>query len=218
MKLYNKKQNICLALLFIIVPFTSCKKFLTENPTTQFTAEFVYNTPEGLESAVVGLYNLQRDFWQKVNTNNGSDPIVVDSRDDLTVPRGGEISNYGRMSSGTRPDNSGVFGNYWRTYYRIIDRANGIIKAAETINGMEEDRRTKVLAEAKFFRANAVFTLYKLFNNIYVTTEPTTPENAMNIVLNKTPEADIYKLINDDLTYAIANLSMTTADFGRITQ
>lgn len=218
MKLYNKKQIVCLVLLFIIVPFTSCKKFLMENPTTQFTAEFVYNTPEGLESAVVGLYNLQRDFWQKVNTNNGSDPIVVDSRDDLTIPRGGEISNYGRMSNGTRPDNSGVFGNYWRSYYRIIDRANGIIKAAEIISGMDEDRRTKVLAEAKFFRANAVFTLYKLFNNIYVTTEPTTPENAMNIVLNKTPEADIYKLINDDLTYTIANLSMTTADFGRITQ
>ncbi|MEO5946171.1 MAG: RagB/SusD family nutrient uptake outer membrane protein [Chitinophagaceae bacterium] len=218
MKFYNKKLNVCFALLLVIVSFTSCKKFLTENPTTQFTAEFVYNTPEGLESAVVGLYNLQRDFWQNVNTNNGSDPIVIDSRDDLTIPRGGEISNYGRMSSGTRPDNSGVFANYWRTYYRIIDRANGIIKAATTISGMDESRRNKVLAEAKFFRANAVFTLYKLFNNIFVTTEPTTPENATNIVLDKTPEVDIYKLINDDLLFAIANLTMATADFGRITQ
>ena len=62
MKLYNKNLNVCLALLLVIVSFTSCKKFLTENPTTQFTAEFVYNTPEGLESAVVGLYNLQRAF------------------------------------------------------------------------------------------------------------------------------------------------------------
>ena len=122
MKLYNKNLNVCLALLLVIVSFTSCKKFLTENPTTQFTAEFVYNTPEGLESAVVGLYNLQRAFWENVYTNNGSDPIVVDSRDDLTIPRGGEISNYGKMNSGTRPDNSGVFGTYWnnqnsRSYY-----------------------------------------------------------------------------------------------------
>ena len=218
MKLYNRKLNVCFALLSVIVSFTSCKKFLTENPTTQFTAEFVYNTPEGLESAVVGLYNLQRAFWENVYTNNGSDPIVIDSRDDLTIPRGGEISNYGKMSSGTRPDNSGVFGTYWKTYYKIIDRANGIIKAAEAITGMDETRRIKVLAEAKFFRANAVFTLYKLFNNIFVTTEPTTPENATNIVLDKTTEADIYKLINDDLTFSIANLSMTTADFGRITQ
>lgn len=36
--------------------------------------------------------------------------------------------------------------------------------------------------------------------------------------MDKTPEADIYKLINEDLTFAIANLTMTTADFGRITQ
>lgn len=31
--------------------------------------------------------------------------------------------------------------------------------------------------------------------------EPTTPENVDNIVLDKTPEADIYKLINDDLSF-----------------
>lgn len=210
--------NPKLALLFAIVFFASCKKYLTEEPSSLFTAEFVYNTPEGLEAGVVGLYNIQRNFWENVNTNNGSDPIVIDSRDDLTIPRGGEISNYGRMSNGTRPENSGVFSTYWKTYYRLIDRANGIIKAAEKIGGMDEARRKKVLGEARFFRANSVFTLYKLFNNIYVTTEPTTPANALDIVLDKTPEAEIYQLIKDDLSYAITNLPMTTADFGRITQ
>ena len=179
-----------LVLLVLIVSGSSCKKYLTEEPSSQFTAEFVYNTPEGLEAGVVSLYNFQRNFWENVGTNNGSDPIVIDSRDDLTIPRGGEISNYGRMNNGTRPDNSGVFGTYWKTYYRLIDRANGIIKAAESITGMDEERRKKVLGEAKFFRANSVFILYKLFNNIFVTTEPTTPANALDIVLDKTPEAD----------------------------
>jgi starch-binding outer membrane protein, SusD/RagB family len=217
MKKINRYIPISILLVAGTLLFSSCKKFLTEDPSSQFTADFVYNTAEGLESGVVGLYNIHRSFYTR-NANNGSDAIVIDSRDDLTIPRGGEISLYGRMSRGTTPENSGVFSTYWRHYYQIVDRANGIIKAAEKLSNIENGRRNKILAEAKFFRANSVFTLYKLFNNIYVTTEPTTPENALNIVLDKTPEADIYKLINEDLSFAIANLDWTTTQTGRITQ
>lgn len=208
-----------MALFLILVSFTSCKKFLTETPTSAFTTDFVYNTPEGLEAAVVGLYSFQRAFWENTG-NNGSNPIVIDAKDDLVINRNAEVANYGRMFCGTTPDNDcgGVYSNYWRTYYRIVDRANAIIKAAEARQDKGDARMVKVIAEAKFFRANSLFILYRLFNNIFVTTEPTTYENVSNIILDKTPVADIYKQINDDLTYAIANLSWTPAEFGRISQ
>ena len=218
MKQITRTRYVLMLIAFSSLALTSCKKYLEENPTTQFTQEFVYNTPEGLESGVVALYNLQRDFYNSVNTNNGSDPIVIDSRDDLTIPRGGEISLYGKLSRGTTPENSGVFSTYWKAYYRIVDRANGVIKAAENLPGLENNRKQQILGEARFFRANAIFTLFKLFNNIYITTEPTTPQNVDNIVLNKTPEADIYAQINSDLAYSIQNLSMSTTQTGRITQ
>lgn len=218
--MYKIKKYSGLALICIccVLVFSSCKKYLEEKPTTQFTADFVYNTPEGLESGVIALYNLQRAFYNNPGANNGSNPIVIDSRDDLTIPRGGEISNYGKMNSGTKPENSGVFSEYWKTYYKIIDRANGIIKAAETMTGIEDGRKNQILAQAKFFRANSIFTLYKLFNNIFVTTEPTTPQNATTIILDKSPEAVVYTQIKTDLAFAVANLPMTTTDFGRITQ
>lgn len=61
--LYKRgKAAWCLALMATL-SLSSCKDFLTENPTTQFSADFVYNTPEGLEAGVVGLYNLQRAFF-----------------------------------------------------------------------------------------------------------------------------------------------------------
>ncbi|MBP8792192.1 MAG: RagB/SusD family nutrient uptake outer membrane protein [Lutibacter sp.] len=217
MKLKNINFNWTLFLFSMLVFMTSCNDFLEEDPTSQFTAELVYNTPDGLEAGVVALYSFQRAFWEN-GANNGSNAIVIDSRDDLTVPRGGEISNYGRMKNGTTPENSGVFSDYWKTNYKIIDRANALIKAAENIQGMDEKRRAQAIAEAKFFRANSTFTLFKLFNNIFITTEPTTPENVSTIILDKTSEADIYKLINDDLTYAINNLEWTTSQTGRITQ
>lgn len=209
--LYMKWSLVLITLFFL----NSCTDYLKEEATSGFTADFVYNTPEGLEAGVVSLYNIQRSFWES-GSNNGSDPIVIDAKDDLTIPRGGEISNYGKINNGRFPTNSGVHGVYWNLYYRIIDRSNALIKAAATVD-MPEARRNKIVAEAKFFRANSVFTLFKLFNNIYVTTEPTTPENALNIINDKTPEAEIYKLVNEDLTFATANLDWNVAA-GRVGQ
>lgn len=193
----------------------SCTDYLEEKPTAQFTADFVYNTADGLEAGVVALYALHRSFWEN-QANNGSNAIIIDSKDDLTVPRGGEISNYGRMRNGTRVDNSGVYGNYWRHYYRLIDRSNALIQAAENITNIEEQRRLQILSEAKFFRAHSVFILYKLFNNIYITTEPTTPENSSLIINDKTPKEEIFTLIKSDLAFAIQNLPAASSEPGRI--
>ncbi len=212
-------KSLWLAFLTSLLALGSCRKFLTEKPTSQFTADFVYNTPEGLEAGVVGLYSLQRAFWENLS-NNGSNPIVLDAKDDLTINRNAEVANYGRMFCGTNPDNDcgRVYSDYWRTYYRITDRANAIIKAAENLEDIDDNRRDRIIAEAKFFRANSIFILYKLFNNIYVTTEPTTPENAQNLINDKTPVAEIYQQVNSDLIFAIDHLVWKPAEFGRVSQ
>jgi hypothetical protein len=200
-----------------LLGLSGCENFLTEKAASSFTADFVYNTPEGLESGVVGLYNIQRSFWENM-ANNGSNPIVIDAKDDLTLPRGGEIANYGRMIQGTTPENSNVYSDYWRLYYRLMDRSNAIIAAAEKIQGMSDSRKNKVLGEAKFFRANSAFILYKLFNNIYVTTEPTSPESVQNVITNKSSETEIFNLVKSDLGYAIEHLELKTTEPGRITK
>jgi hypothetical protein len=203
--------------IVLLLSLSSCEKFLAEKAAASFTADFVYNTPDGLEAGVVGLYNIQRSFWENM-ANNGSNPIVIDAKDDLTLPRGGEIANYGRMIQGTTPENSYVHSDYWKLYYRIMDRANAIIESAEKLQGMSQERKNKVLGEAKFFRANSVFTLFRLFNNIYITTEPTRPDNVAKVITNKSSEADIYALVIADLNDAIEKLDYRTTEPGRITQ
>ncbi|ADY51626.1 RagB/SusD domain protein [Pseudopedobacter saltans DSM 12145] len=206
--------GLCLGSVLCV---SSCKDYLTEKPSSQFSADFVYNTPEGLEAGVVGLYNLQRAFFDN-GDNNGSNSLIIDAKDDLTVPRGGEISNYGLMKQGTTADNSSVHSYWWSSYYKIVDRSNAIIAAGEKLANIDEAKRKVILAEAKFFRANAVFTLFKTFNNIYITTEPTSFETAFKTINSKTPEAEIYKLVNEDLSYAISNLAWTSYQLGRVNQ
>lgn len=211
-----KKLNLCL-LATVLLGLGSCSDYLTERPAAQFTAEFVYNTPEGLESGIVALYTLHRAFWED-QANNGSNAIVIDAKDDLTVPRGGEISNYGLMRNGTTVENSGVYGAYWRHYYRLIDRSNALIQAAESLPNLDETRKAQILSEARFFRGHSIFILYKLFNNIFITTEPTTPETVNQVINNKSSKEEIFTLIKADLGYAIQNLAFASAQPGRITQ
>ncbi|MFB2121680.1 RagB/SusD family nutrient uptake outer membrane protein [Parapedobacter sp. 2B3] len=207
------------SVLVAMLLFASCEKFLEEQATTSFSADFIYNTPEGLELGVVSLYNLTRGFYQNGEWNF-TPPFLLQAKDDLVLGRAGEASLYSILSWGATLGDFGTtrYSHYWRTYYRIIDRANALVAAAETIQGMDPQRKNQLVAEARTFRARSYFILYKLFNNIYVTTEPTTPENALDIIQDKSSEAEIFALINDDLSFAVEHLEWTTTQYGRLTQ
>lgn len=95
--------------------------------------------------------------------------------------------------------------------------ATEIINAADNIEGIDEDARNKVLAEAKFFRANSYFYLYRMFNNIFVSTETITVDNAFDVINDKSSEEEIFALLNSDLDFAIDHLDWTDT-FGRVTK
>ncbi|GAA4268800.1 RagB/SusD family nutrient uptake outer membrane protein [Hyunsoonleella aestuarii] len=184
------------------------------------SVDFLYTTPEGLESAVVGLYTLNRQLYED-RSLNGAYPLILQAKSDLAVGVTGEVSLYSRLlwgfSLGDFGTASGI-NKYWVHYYKIVDRSNAIIQAAENLDGIDEDRKNQILSEAKCMRANSFFTLYRLFNNIFVNTTPTNPDNAFDKPQDKTPKEEIFTLLKSDLDFAIANLDYTTPEFGRFTQ
>lgn len=205
-------------ILFIIVLLASCQKdFLEDKLRSDTSVEFLYSNPQGLESAVVGLYTLNRELYQDLSLN-GTYPLIPQAKSDLGVGITGEVSLFSRLlwgaSLGDFGTQSGI-NAYWVRYYKIVDRANAIIQGAENLEDIDETRRNQILAEAKCMRANAYFILYRLFNNIFITTEPTTPENAFNIVQDKSSEEEIFALLNSDLNFAITNLEYSTTEYGR---
>lgn len=204
--------------LFLGVIFTSCgDDFLKDELLSDTSVDFLYSTPQGLESAVVGLYTLNRQLYED-NSLNGAYPLILQAKSDLGVGITGEVSLYSRLlwgaSLGDFGTESGI-NKYWVHFYKIVDRSNAIIKAAEALEDIDEDRRNQILAEAKCMRANSIFMLYRCFNNIFVSTEPTTPENAFDIPDNKSSVDEIFDLLRSDLDFAIANMDYFTNEFGR---
>lgn len=216
----NIKWVASIVLLLAISTFlSSCKNFLAEDPISNVSAKYVYNTEDGLKAAVVALYNINRSLYLDGEWENAM-AVLLQAKSDLFFARTGEIYLYGTLVWGASLSDYGTtrYDKWWKTYYKIVLRANRIIQSAKNLKSLSNSSKTQILAEAKCWRAYAYFTLFRLFHNIYLTTKPTTPENAFNIIDHDTPSDKIYKLINSDLDYAIAHLQWTTPDFGRITQ
>ena len=106
---------------------------------------------------------------------------------------------------------------FWKHFYNISNKATGLINAAEVIEGVDEDSKNKIIAEAKFFRAYAYFYLYRMYKNIYVTTETVTVDNAFDLIEDKSSETEIFALLNSDLNFAIEHLDWNV-QFGRVSK
>lgn len=203
--------------LFLLVG--SCQDYLEEQPSTLIDADYIYTTEDGLKSGVVSLYKINRDRYDN-GTEDFMGSVLMASRSDLTFSRSGYTGLMGRYQRGVSPVDQGanfVSSIFWKHYYNLANKSTAVINAAEVIEGISEDSRNQILAEAKFFRAEAYFYLYKMFNNIYVTTETVTLDNAFDVINDKSSEEEIYKLLNDDLAFAVEHLEWT-GQFGRVTK
>ena len=60
----NHLLKLVPALLLLSMAF-SCQEYLEDELLSETSADFLYSTPEGLENAVVGLYNLNRSYIER---------------------------------------------------------------------------------------------------------------------------------------------------------
>lgn len=203
--------------LFLVA--VSCEDYLSEQPSTLIDSSYVYTTEEGLKSGVVSLYQFNRDRYDR-RIEDFMGGVLLPSRSDLAFNRSGYLGLIGRYQRAVSAVDLGAnFAStlFWKHFYNITNRATDIINAAEVIEDIDEATRNQIIAEAKFFRANSYFYLYRMYNNIFVTTESVTVDNAFNVVNDKSSKEEIFGLIKSDLEFAIDNLEWT-ANFGRVTK
>lgn len=100
----------------------------------------------------------------------------------------------------------------WNAHYSSIADLNPAIEAlnndrlATTATAEQKD---ELMAQAKFIRAFNYFSLVRLFGDVPLITEKTNPV-ADEIV--RTPTAEVYKLIEEDLLFAVQHLPESWPD------
>lgn len=213
------RRILILTIVFSFVSIFGCKKYLDEKPITNASIDFLYNTPEGLDAAVVGLYDLNRRMYS-IGPNENSKTLYLMALSDIVIARAGFISVIAKFDkTWISPTGYGaVFLRIiWQTHYKVIDRANAIISSAEKMEGLSDEKRNHIIAEAKMFRANSLFILWRMFNNVFIKTEPTNPDNVFDRVEKPSTKEEIIAMLYQDLDAGIDYLEWKSEP-GRMTK
>jgi hypothetical protein len=199
-----KKSSKTIAfILGLSVLISSCSTWLEEENFTQISSNYIYESAQGLQVGVGGLYNLQRSYERVYDVANGN--LWYYCADDL-----GQVRTFNdqqiykaNMTPGNMPSDK------WTAGYQLIDRASALISSAPKVP-MPVLERERIIGEAKVIRAMTYFKLIQTYDNILIDTVATTTENAFDaVVYTPAKREDVYNLINSDLDYAITRLSYT---------
>jgi len=198
-------------LLLNLLWMTSCKK-LNENPDAFISPVNFYKTKSDALAAITAVYSPVRlnGFVTRNYVILGE--ITTDNMFPLSnsAPRI-ELDNYVHTSQ------NGILRETWDNFYIGITRANASINKIPAIS-MEEQLKTRLVAEAKFLRAFYYFHLVRLFGDLPIVTSEVSSLDQLTFP-KRDPKADVYKQIIADLKDAetVLPAAYSAGDRGRAT-
>lgn len=206
-----KKKLLYIILLSLTLGAVSCSDFLNEEHKTKYTTDYIFGSEEGLQLAVDALYNRQRYY---LNDTECSSTVAFIRATDLAISNGGTGNYFGTYDANNLKPSSSQVGWMWKNMYYIIGKANDIINAAEKLP--DTKRLRGIVAEARCFRAQSYFLLYRTFDRIWLNTISTTPENVnQERDFHAATPSEVFTLLYEDFDYAITNLDWLSSEPGR---
>lgn len=200
----SKRCLLCFSLFFSIILMPSCdESVLDEVPKGFLTPINAYTTPSGAEQGINGLHAKVRDFFVADNKNTAIMTVLgTDEAYFGEDPAGGTMTNYTTHITPT----SGIVSYFWDEFYLVIQRANVLIDNIEAsdINAWEsEAQRAALSAEAKFFRAFMYRNLVTMWGDVPIVRQAV---DYAKTDFTRDAKVDVYAFIEEDLTFATANL------------
>jgi hypothetical protein len=207
--IYIFSKVLLLLTIIQVLTLSSCSKdILDENALDFLSTDNAYATVSGIKQGISGLHT---KFRTSFYTEGGGQPMIA-------VNLGGIGTDF--AYHGEDPNSTVFLSNYatyltpsstflsplWTYNYEIIQMANVLIKGINTADAAiwtNDAQKNAYLAEAMFFRANAYRMLVSYYGDVPLITEVI---NTVKTDFVRAPKADIYKQMEDDLTFAAANL------------
>ena len=161
----NYIKTICLIGTFTAV-LSGCQGDLMDlNPYNAISSGTMWTSENLADQGIIGIYNVLR------SANIASDLYKYDAFGVSASPRNSEA-----LLSGNITASNALFSDYWQIHYEGISRANDAIINLPNAP-LEEGKRNRLLAEAKFFRAFFYYKLNMVFKGVPLYLEPTELED-----------------------------------------
>ncbi len=208
-------RSILAAVFVSLILFseTGCEDLLDKQPLTSISDASFWTGEEDALLALVGCYKFPSG-WTHEDFATPQGLLYLD----FAGGHGVEKENFttlGMASSNTVATSGNVLG-YWSNAYSQIAHYNTFLDKIVACP-MDEDKKALWAAEVKCLRSYYLFYLAFHWNNVPMPLTTLSVNNANSI--SQTPQADVYKQVEDDLKAAIAILppKRTSSEYGRFT-
>jgi len=185
----------------------ACKKsFLELAPISNANVNAVFKTKADFDLAVNAAYATLYTIYAPKGAMSFTGELMSDNTTVSTLAISGAFTIPDQQAFrdySVATTNSGVL-LFWTDLYTSLYQVNIVL---DKIAGatLDDAYKKQVIAEMKFLRGLYYFNLVQLFGDVPLVTAPILGEQAY--AMKRSPAADVYKLITDDLKAAAADLS-----------
>jgi hypothetical protein len=210
MRNYNKIIKLVFIFITSLFILSACSDdYLNNSKIYAEDSESFFNSEADYYNALVGAYDpLQSTFINVLMGEIASNNTLCGGESATDVP------GYQQVDDMTHSPVNAQIQNLWSWMFGGVNRAAYIIEFQDKTDFVGKE---VIIAEARFLRAYYNFELVKWFGDI-----PIKPKGRFVLgdekSIPRSPKADVYALIEQDLEYAVANLSYTAPQTGRATK
>jgi hypothetical protein len=195
--------------LFSTISISCSDEFVDPKVEYSIDSENYFNSKADYEQALIAAYDLLQSSYVNV--------LLGEIASDNTLA-GGEsptdVIGFQQIDDMIHTQTNSNLRDIWNWMFAGVQRANYILEFKDKT---DFEGKNQLLAETRFLRAYYQFELVKWFGGIpmkgdarfKVGDEKTTPRSSV---------AEVYASIEADLTFAVANLSPTASQKGRVTK
>ena len=194
MKNIYTKLFVALATITIAV---ACSDEFIDVPSKDQNSEEFFNSQDDYEDALIGAYDLlQSTYLNALLGEIASDNTLCGGESATDVP------GFQSVDDMTHDELNEQLRELWSRMFAGVNRANYILEFQDKTDFAGKEN---ILGQARFLRAYYYFELVKWFGDVPLAVDERL-RFGDQFVIERTPKTQIYDQLEQDLTYAAANL------------
>ena len=193
----------------LLITIISCSDDFIDVPPTQENSEDYFNSEEDYQNALIGAYDLLQATYLNVMLGEIASDNTLAGGESAT-----DVSGIQQVDDMIQTPVNAQLRDIWSWMFAGVNRANYIMEFQDKTDFEGKDL---VLAQARFLRAYYYFELVKWFGDVPLVVDQRILFG-QQFEIDRTPKAEVYAQIEQDLIFAADILPYFQSETGRVTK
>jgi hypothetical protein len=205
---FNRSRVLLITAITALFAAACSDDFVYVNSENQ-NSETYFNTEEDYQNALIGAYDMLQASYLNVMLGEIASANTLAGGESAT-----DVIGIQQIDDMIHTPTNEQLRSIWSWMYAGVNRANYILEFQDKI---DFDGKANVIGQAKFLRAYYYFELVKWFGDVPLVVDRRITFG-VQFEIDRTPKAQVYAQIEEDLIFAANNLPAVQEQAGRITK